>query len=334
MTVYLLIGYSLLLLITGCSPRPSLYKETRLLMGTIVEVTMEGERDESAKICQRLFQRLEKIEARFSLYNPQSEINEVNSKAGRDVVRVSDEFFNLLEKSLVWSELTSGAFDISVAPLVKLWGFKEHKPAVPGEEEIKRALENCGYTYIRLSPKNQEVSFLKPGLEIDMGGVAKGYIVGEGIRFLRKEGVRAALLNAGGDLYGLGSPLGQEGWSIGLQHPRKKGKIFTKLVICDKAVATSGDYENFFLYEGKYLSHIIDPKTGRPSLSGVISATVISADSAEADALATALVVMGKDKGLDLVNHLSGVEAIIIFLEQGKLKAAASSGLEGKCLSL
>ena len=299
-------------------------------MGTMVEVTMEGEREESARICQRLFQRLEKIEARFSLYNPGSEITAVNSKAGREGVRVSDEFFNLLEKSLVWSELSSGAFDISVAPLVKLWGFKEHKPAVPKEEEIKKTRENCGYTYIRLSPENQEVTFLKPGLEIDMGGVAKGYIVGEGIRFLRKEGVKAALINAGGDLYGLGSPRGQEGWSVGIQHPRKKGKVFTRLIIADKAVATSGDYENFFLYEGKYLSHIIDLRTGRPSLSGVISATVISADSAEADALATALLVMGKDKGLDLINHLSGVEAIVISLENGKLQAATSSGLEGK----
>ena len=244
--------------------------------------------------------------------------------------RVSPEFFELLEKSLIYSELTSGAFDISIGPLVQLWGFKERRPAFPGEEEIKNTLKRCGYTFIILSADEHEVSFSNPGVEIDMGAIAKGYIVDEGIKFLKKEGIDSALINAGGDLYCMGTPTNKEGWRVAIRHPRKQGKNIAQLTINDKAVATSGDYENFFLYEERFLSHVIDPRTGWPSETGVVSATVISPKNCEADALATALMVMDKKKGLDLINHLDGVEAIIVSLEDGKLNTAVSSGLEGK----
>jgi len=304
-------------------------------MGTTVEVTIEVEQGKAKDISKRLFQRLKELDDRFSVYNPESEIVKVNEEAGGEV---SPEFFRLLEKSLVFSELTSGAFDISIAPLVKLWGFKDRKPTVPKEEEIKDALKKCGYNSIILSAKDHEVSFSKPGLEIDMGAIAKGYIVDEGIKFLQKEGIGAALINAGGDLYCMGSPSRQrlhseaerEGWRVAIRHPRKRGKNIVRLTVKDRAVATSGDYEKFFLYEGRFLSHVIDPCTGWPSETGVVSATVISSKNYEADALATALMVMEKEKGLELINHLDKVEAIIISLEEGRLNTAVSSGLEGK----
>ncbi|MBL7170388.1 MAG: FAD:protein FMN transferase [Candidatus Omnitrophica bacterium] len=306
-------------------------------MGTTVEVTIEigrpkgmrlkGARERASEISKRLFHRLKELETKFSLYNPESEINMVNKVAR---VKLSPEFFELLEKSLIYSELTSGAFDITIAPLVKLWGFKEHKPRLPKEEDIRDALKRSGYTSIILSANAHEVSFSKPGVEIDMGAIAKGYIVDEGIKFLKKEGIDSALINAGGDLYCIGTPSGKEGWKVAIRHPRKRGKNIAQLTISDKAVATSGDYENFFLYKERFLSHVIDPRTGWPSETGVVSATVISPKNCEADALATALMVMDKKKGLDLINHLDGVEAIIVSLEDGKLNTAVSSGLEGK----
>jgi thiamine biosynthesis lipoprotein len=324
----------LFLFFTGCSSAPPLYKETQLLMGTTIEVTIEGEKGRVSEISKIFFRKVKGLEKKFSLYDPESEIIKVN-KNGRHALhpmrcRVSPEFFSLLEKSLLCSELTSGAFDITISPLAGLWGFKEQNPVFPGEEEIKDALDRCGYTNIILFPEDSAVSFSRAEVEIDLGAIAKGYIVGEGIKFLKKEGVKAALINAGGDLYCMGAPFNKEGWKVGIRHPRKKNKIITELTLRDKAVATSGDYENFFLYRDRVLSHIIDPGTGRPSETGVVSATVISADAAEADALATALIVMGKDKGLDLINHLVETEAIIISLKEGKFIAAASSGFKGK----
>lgn len=299
-------------------------------MGTTVEVTIEGERDKTPEIARRLFKNLKELEGKFSLYNPESEIVKVNKNAATKKVKVSTEFFELLEKSLVFSELTSGAFDISIAPLVRLWGFKGDNPHFPEREEIRKAIKKCGYSFIHLSFRENEVSFSRPGLEIDMDAIAKGYIVQQGIKFLKKEGINAALINAGGDLYCMGAPSGKEGWVVGIQHPRKKERIIATLTIKDKAVATSGDYENFFVYKGRYMSHIIDPRSGVPSETGVVSATVISPDAAEADALATALIVMGKEKGLGLIDHLGEVEAIVVWLEKGKLRATTSSGLKGK----
>ena len=300
-------------------------------MGTSVEVTIEDEKGKASEVSKQLFNRFKELEKKFSLYNPESEIVKVNKGAQHSMrCRVSPEFFKLLEKGLIYSELTSGAFDITVAPLVKLWGFKERKYSFPKEEDIKNTLKMCGYTSIILSADEHEVSFSKPGVELDMGAIAKGYIVDEGIKLLRKEGIVSALINAGGDLYCMGTPSDKDGWIVAIRHPRKKNKTITQLIVRDKAVATSGDYENFFIHEGSYLSHIIDPRTGWPAETGVISATVISSKSCEADALATALMLMDKKKGLDLINHLDETEAIIISRENGKLNAVVSSGFEGK----
>lgn len=320
----------LFIFFVGCSNAPPLYKETQFLMGTTVEVIIEGEKDMAKEVSQRFFARIKELDKKLSLYNAESEIAKINKFAGNGKVAVSPEMAELLGKSLLYSELTQGAFDITVGPLVQLWGFKEHKPVIPEKEKIEDVLKRCGYVSIKIHPGSNEVSFSKPGMEIDLNAIAKGYIVGEGARLLKKAGVTSALINAGGDIYSIGAPFGKEGWNIAIQHPRKKNKVIAKLILADKAVATSGDYENFFVHEGKYLSHIIDPKTGRPSDRGVVSATVISSDAAEADALATALIVMGKGEGINLINRLDGVEAIVIYLKDEKLIAVTSSGLQNK----
>jgi thiamine biosynthesis lipoprotein len=314
---------------TGCSNAPPLYKETQVLMGTTVEVIIEGEKENAKDLSQRFFNRLKELDKKLSLYNAESEIAKINKFAGSGKVRVSPEMAELLEKSLIYSELTQGAFDVTIAPLVQLWGFKDHRPSLPEKEKIEDALKRCGYVSIKIHP-GREVSFSKPGMEIDLNAIAKGYIVGEGARLLKRGGVKAGLINAGGDIYAIGAPYGKEGWNIAIQHPRKKNKVIAKLTLSDTSVATSGDYENFFVHEGKYLSHIIDPKTGWPSDRGVVSATVISSDAAEADALATALIVMGKEDGINLINQLDGVEAIVVFDKDEKLTAATSSGLQDK----
>ncbi|NOZ64208.1 MAG: FAD:protein FMN transferase [Caldiserica bacterium] len=224
---------------------------------------------------------MESLAILLSSYNERSEISRINNAKAGSKIKVSPVTARVIEQSLEISRLTGGSFDITVLPLVKLWGFfKKQRNTPPSPSDIEKTLPQVGYYYLQVLPSGEVVKW-QEGVQITLAGVAKGFIVDEGIRFLKKRKIRAALVNAGGDLRAYGKK-----WRIGVQDPRDRTKIVGVITIKEGAVATSGDYERFWTYRGKRYHHIIDPRSGYPADSGIISATVISPDCLRADALA------------------------------------------------
>jgi len=177
-----------------------------------------------------------------------------------------------------------------------------------------------GYQYLEI--RGNRVRFARPGMEVDLGGIAKGYAVEQAVKALGRHGVRAALVNAGGDLYALGGPGKGSTWNIGIKDPRDPDSILEAIGVTDRAVATSGDYERYFMLEGRRFSHIVDPRTGETVENVPMSVTVVAHDGTTADALATGVFVLGPDAGMDLVERLAGVEALIVS-EPGEFRASS-----------
>ncbi|MFN3967167.1 MAG: FAD:protein FMN transferase [Endomicrobiia bacterium] len=291
------------------------YQETRFLMNTFVEIKIHDEKKEKAKqTCELAFQEMEILDNLLNCYNPKSRISELNRKKTVKSYKVLDE---IIKKSIELSKLTDGAFDITIYPLIQLWDFGNNN-VPPEKTKIKKILQKINYRLIKVH-KNK-IS-LKGDTQIDLSGIAKGYIVDSAIDVLKACNIKNALINAGGDIRVIGNKV----WKIGVQHPRKKnGQIMAILEVKNKAVTTSGDYEKYFEYQGKRYHHIIDPKTGYPS-TNCISVTIIADDATSADALATGVFVLGAEKGLELVEKLDGVECIIVDSSE---KIHLSSGLK------
>ncbi len=339
-TQYILSLVATLLLLPIFLLGAGLYKKNYLLMGTFAEITLTQQKD---RLVDETAKKMQAWENELSVFKKGSEVKKINSLEKDKTTRVSNNVYEVIEKSIYFSKLTDGAFDITVSPLLKLWHFEEGKlKEIPSEEEIEQALESVGWQNITLTPNRParqpahqnfsggsfsggEIGFKKDGMSINLGGIAKGYIVDKAILHLKKRGIRSALINAGGDIYCLGKKDNGEKWNVGIRHPSKKNAVIGTLALADKAVATSGDYEKFFMLNEKRFSHIINPKIGYPVNNRVIQVTIVADTCIEADALATALMVMGKEKGLELIEKLPNTEAVII---EGKLEISYTSGLK------
>jgi thiamine biosynthesis lipoprotein len=293
--------------VSGCS-KP-LYQESEFRMGSFIEVISRDPRASSIVFAE--FKRLEGI---FNLYDETSELSRLNASGS---MVVSPELFDILKKSKRFYELTDGAFDVTVAPLALLWKKAISKKQLPKDADVKTALTSVGSDYIYLDEKLSLVRLLKEGLHIDLGGIAKGYAVDRAVTKLKEAHINSALVNAGGNMFCLGEN-GRKPWSVGIQNPRKEGEVLEKLVLRGKGVSTSGDYEQFFIFQNRRYSHIIDPKTGYPAGRGVISATLIASDATTADALSTACVVLGLKSSIELLKRFPDVKAKLID-EQGKI---------------
>jgi len=291
-----------ILLLLGCSQQP-LYRDTRVLMGTFVEVVSTDAR--AQKIA---FDEIKRIEDLLSKYRPESEISRLN-RAGK--LQVSAETFALLKTCKEFSAATDGAFDVSVGALVDLWGFTDKKFRVPSEQEIAAALAKVGSDKIILNESGTTVEFSSPGLKIDLGAVAKGYAVDRSIEKIKQAGINSCLINAGGQVYCLGNNRGRP-WKVAIKNPRGRG-VVGFLELHDAAVATSGDYEQFFTAQNKRYAHILDPRTGYPAQKAVQAVTVTADSGLTADVLATAVCVVGQDEGQALVKKYAGarIESLI-----------------------
>ncbi|EFK96082.1 ApbE-like lipoprotein [sediment metagenome] len=272
------------------------------MMGTVIEVASPYK--EAAGI---VFAEVERLENLLSKYKPESEVSRLN-KSGK--LGVSPEVFFLIKKSKEFWQATDGAFDITVAPLVDLWGFTEKKFSVPTDVEIKNTLRLVGSDKILLHDSGNVVEFTVPETRIDLGAVAKGYTLDCAAKKLKEKGINSCLINAGGQVYCLGKKFGQP-WKIAVRGPRQKD-FAGFLQLSDKSASTSGDYEQFFIQDKKRYAHILNPKTGYPADAKVISVTVIAEDGLTADALSTAIFVLGKDKAAALAYKFPGVEIKII----------------------
>ena len=307
-------------LLAGCSNTPSEPRtETELVLGTTVTMRIyEGATDAAF---ERAFDRVEEIEERMSTNTTDyssTELIEVNKHAGERPVEVSEDTFYVVKQALRYSEMTSGAFDVTIGPLVDLWGIGTEYAAVPSEEEIENILPKVDYTKVRIDEDAQTIFLPEEGMGLDVGGIAKGYAAEEVARIFREEGIEHALLDFGGNILAMGVKPDGSKWKIGIQNPQEDRGEFLGIVE-DEAmtVVTSGDYERFFEKDGVRYHHIIDSGTGRPARTGLSSVTIITEDSTSADALSTAAYAMGIERGVELIESLDGVEAAFVTKESG-----------------
>lgn len=251
----------------------------------------------------------DRIDRQMSRYREDSELSRVNREAAGGPVEVSDSLFTVLQQSLRISELSRGAFDISFGSVGYLYDFRAKRQ--PSDEEIAAGLERVNYQSVVLDPSANTVRFLHEGVRLDLGGIAKGYAVDRGIDILKSFGIRHARLSAGGDLRLLGDKRGKP-WIVGIRDPRSETRNALVLPLSDVAVSTSGDYERFFFDDNNQrIHHILSPATGKP-VQGVQSVTILGDDAMTTDGLSTAVFVLGAAQGLEMINRLEGIDAIII----------------------
>ena len=311
--VFLWVGLTLNACQPGGSGEP--VRRTQFIMGTLVEITVSHpDPNVIQNVTTQAFDEMNRIEQLMSTYLPDSEISRINHASGKDAVPVSPEVEEVIQEGIFWSEQSGGAFDITVEPLVQLWDFDGEKEVVPVENTILKTASLINYKNVEI--KNHTVRLTKQGMAINVGGLAKGYAVDRAISILRGK-VSSGIVNAGGDLFAFGQKDKQTSWNIGLQHPRKPQEILAAFAVKNQAVATSGDYQRYFIKDGVRYHHIFDPQTGKPARL-MISATVITTEVIDADALATAVFVMGPKKGLSWVDSLNNVEAMLV-LEDGSI---------------
>ncbi|MFH1834778.1 MAG: FAD:protein FMN transferase [Methanobacteriota archaeon] len=300
-----------LLLASGCvlNPQSSEYSETRNLIGTFITVTVYSQDENSAlKAINSSFERMSELGDELSHYSKTNQVFQLNSIGFGNLIPVSSDLGIVINKSLQYSELSDGAFDVTVQPLVNLWSRVGSNGSYPKEFEVE--LLRGFVDYRNLEFNGSHAWFKKYNMSVTFGGIAKGYIVDQGLEVLRSMNVSHALINAGGDIGVYGGKPGGGGWSLALQNPRDKSDYITVIEISDGAVATSGDYERYYT-EDKKVHHIIDPRTGY-SATELISATIIAPTATDADALSTAVFVLGPEEGLRLVESLDGIEALVI----------------------
>lgn len=299
------------------------YKENQSHMGTRISVEFwyEGDTSAAKKCGNAVFNEMHRIDAALSPYKTDSELARVNREASSRAVKISRELYSLLEKSLIMSKISHGSFDITFASIGFKYDYRNHKK--PSEKVISSLLSAINYRNIILDGETGTVHFTNKNVKIDLGGIAKGYAVDNGISILKACGISHALVTAGGDSRVIGDRKGRP-WMIGIKQPRKAEGVVTVLPLVDSAFSTSGDYERYFIKDGVRYHHIINPKSGK-SAKTAMSVTIIGKDAATTDALSTTIFVMGVEKGLALIEKMADIEAVIID-PHGKMYY--SSGLE------
>ena len=260
---------------------------------------------------------VDEIESRISVYRDTSELSRLNAQAAAGWVPVSADVFALLQRAVELAARTGGAFDIASGALVRAWGFLRRQGRVPTDAELASALASAGTRHVDLDPASNRVRFSRPGVEINPGAIGKGWAIDRAVELLEARGSRSVLVHGGSSSVrarGIQGPElpGRGGWRVGLRHPLRPGRRLATITLRDRALGTSGSGTQFFVDRGRRLGHILDPRSGLPA-EGVLSATVIAPSAADADALATALYVLGAD-GLDCVAPPGGPVAAILVL--------------------
>ena len=240
------------------------------------------------------FDEVRRLDHLLSNYKPASELSKINQQAADHPVRVSEEVFNLLAACLEYSRLSEGAFDITVGDLMKVWGFYKGSGHLPKAGEVQEALKTVGWRKVRLDPERRTVFFTQKGVELDPGGIGKGYAVDRMVAILKEKGIHSALITAGGSsIYALGAPPAEQGWTIDIKNPFDESKSEAEVVLKDQSMSTSGSYEKFFTADGKIYSHIMDPRTGFPA-QGMISVSVITSRTIDSEAWTKPFFINGR----------------------------------------
>ncbi len=281
-------------------------------MGSRFDISVVAENQEQGdSYIDLAVNEISRIEKMISSWDPSTETSEINRNAGIKPVVVDKELFDLIQRSIKISNLTEGAFDISYASMDKIWKFDGSMKEMPSEEAIKNSVAKVGYHNIILNEADHSVFLKLKGMKIGFGGIGKGYAADKAKALLKSKGVKAGIINASGDLNTWGTQPDGKDWMVAIVNPINKEKVFSWMPVRNSAVVTSGNYEKYVKFNGVLYTHIIDPRTGYPS-TGLLSASIFTANAELADALATSIFVMGVDVGLDFVNQLKGVECILV----------------------
>lgn len=286
---------------------------SRVSMGTRFQVMLCGSNaDYLEDVGHLALDEVERLESQLSHYRSDSDVCDLNTWAQYRPVLVEPGLFNLLELAVRLSDTTEGAFDCTAGPLVKCWGFFRGRGSMPAEADIAEARSRVGSGLLELSSEARTVQFRKEGVEVHLGAIGKGYAVDAMAAILREYNVCAALLHGGGStIYALGAPPGEEYWEIGIRDPRSEDRRLGVVRLKDRALSTSGDYEQFFEANGRRYSHILDPRTGWPA-QGLWSAAVTAESATVTDALSTAAFVLGTDGTRSLMDRYPGIGAVLI----------------------
>jgi thiamine biosynthesis lipoprotein len=294
-------------------------------LGSPYEITVVvKDSTEGKKFADMSVNELKRIEQLISEWIPTSDISLVNQQAGKQPVKVHAEVFELLQRSVKFSKLTDGAFDVTWAGMDRIWKFDGSMQEMPSEERIRNSVQHVGYQNLILNEKDTTVFLQKQGMKIGTGGIGQGYIADRIKQLLLASGNASGLVNISGDITSWGKQPDGKPWTVAIINPVNKEKVFAFFPLQDTAIETSGNYEKFVVFNGIRYAHIIDPRTGYPA-QGVVSVSVFAKHTEIADALATGVFVLGVDVGLDLINQLEGIECIIID-DQGKIHM--SKGIE------
>lgn len=294
------------------------------VLGTIVQFKVYGENAEKA--VDEAVDRLSEIDDKMSVFKEYSEISDINMRAGVRPQKVSKDTYFLLKKSVEYSKALGGAFDPTIRPIVDLWSIGTDKECIPEKEDIEESLRLVNYKDIIFNDEEGSVMLRHKNQRADMGGIAKGYAADEVRNIFIRNDIENAIIDLGGNIFVLGSKPDGELWNVGIQNPfETRGEYIGIVSAKDKSIVTSGNYEKYFMKDGKKFHHIIDPRTGYPSESEIISATVISDNSIDGDGLSTGLYILGTDKAMKFVEAMKGIEAI--FITENK-KVYTTSGIK------
>lgn len=299
-----------IIFVTSKKPKSQISKSSYSL-GTVINLTVPSIKDE--KVIEKSFKRLSEIDDKLSAFKENSEISKIKSKAGIEPVTVSSDTYYIVKKSKEYSEMLCGAFDPTIRPLVEVWEESLKLEKLPSKEAVIEKLKLVNYKDIILNEKQSSVMLKHFKQSIDLGGIAKGFAADEIRDIFYKNKVKSGLIDLGGNVFAIGSKIDGTPWRIGIQNPYKeRGQFVGILSVRNKSVVTSGNYEKYFINDGRRIHHIIDPRTGEPSESRIISATIISDNSIDGDGLSTGVYIIGVSKAIELINSIDGIEAIFI----------------------
>ncbi|MCG3160311.1 MAG: hypothetical protein JMDDDDMK_01380 [Acidobacteria bacterium] len=322
---FLLIFLVLWLCVSAANPRAApahqeqRYEDSRVSMACVYAIVVYGhDLPPLRQAAAAALDEVDRIDRLMSNYKKESELSRVNRDAAKSPVKVDRELFDFIAECLRYSRESDGAFDVTVGPLMKAWGFFRGEGRMPTDAELAEARNRIGYQHVILNQKDKTIFFDKPGVELDLGGIAKGYAVDRAVAVLKQHGVTKALISAGGStIYALGAPPGKSAWEVEIQDPVEHNKIATTVQLKDRSLSVSGSYEKFFELDGKRYSHVMDPRTGKPA-QGVLSVAVITDDGTSGDALDNVFYVLGVERSRARLNRFSASEVIFFLPESGK----------------
>lgn len=313
------------------------YEKSNIVMDTAVTLSAYGENSREA--VEESFKRLNEIDEMASPNINTSDVYKINNSSGKDYVEVHPEILKMIETSIEYSKLSNGAFDITIGPIINLWGIGTDNEKLPSEEEIKAKLPLVGYDKISINKDNNSVMLKEQGMAIDLGGIAKGFAADEVLKIYKKYNIENGLINLGSSsIYALGKNKENNNWSVGIKHPRSEdpNEYMGVIKLSEESLSTSGDYERYFIKANKRYHHIINPKTGYPVDNGVVSDTIVIDNNVSdsgmlADLLTTTVFTLGPEDGLKLINSLPGVSSEITTSDH---KVYTSEGFKDRIIDL